>query len=146
MVTTNWLFRHLPRSERKSEIESAKKKEENRKVCRDRCLWWIFEMSCGNSELLKPSKLYFLLGACVPDQTDSLCVYVSVQGQELGSSSLLNGGGLKSAERRFSPRWFVPQYRKWGECRKPFGKRRPPSKLQLCRFSLSLVPTTVFYK
>ena len=80
--------------------------------------------------------------------TPRASVYVSVKGQMLGCSSLLNGGGLKSAETRFSRRLHVPQL---GWVSKTFGKSRSPSRLQLCRFLKAnwifpLVSTKVFYK
>ena len=66
------------------------------------------------------------------EPTPDASVYVSVQGQMLGCSFLLNDGGLKSAETRFSRRLYVPQMERVS---KTFGKRQSPCKLQLCRFS-----------
>ena len=82
------------------------------------------------------------------EPTPHASVYVSVQGQMLGCSSLLNGGGLKSAETRFSRRLHVPQM---GWVSKTFGKSQSPSRLQLCRFLKAnwifpLVSAKVFYK
>ena len=85
--------------------EEARKSE----VCRDRSLGRIL---C-HAEILnffKPSKLHFfweLLFLIGPIPVAS--IYVSVQGQTLGCFSLLNGGGFKSAETRFSRRFYVAQ-------------------------------------
>ena len=125
---------HLPRSESNSEIDSAKKKQENRRFVMTKA---FAESSKCRAEILtfsSPASYVFLSGANIPDRemTPHASVFVSVQGQMLGCSSLLNGGGLKSAETRFSRRLYVPEV---GRVSKTFGKRQSPSKLQLCRFS-----------
>ena len=87
--------------------EEARKSE----VCRDQSLRRIFQVSCGTSELSQAwqvtfffSELMFLI-----KPTPDAGVYVSVQGKMLGCSSLLNGGGFKSAKTRFSHLLYVPQ-------------------------------------
>ena len=70
MVTTKWLFRHLPRSKRKSEIDSVKKKQENWRFVVTKAFAEPSKCPADILNFLKPSKLHFLLRACVPDLTD----------------------------------------------------------------------------
>ena len=137
----------------KSEIDSAKTKQENRRFVVSKAFAESWKCRAEILNFLKPSKLrFFWKLVCLINLTPDASVYVFVrQGQMLGCSSLLNGGGLKSAETRFSRCFCVPQT--WWRVSKTFGKRQSPSKLQLCPFSkanwifpLTLVSMTVFYK
>ena len=60
----------LARSECKSEINSAKK-QENRRFFVTEAFAESFKCRAEILNFLKPRKLFFLLGACVPDRTDS---------------------------------------------------------------------------
>ena len=110
MVTAKWLFRHLPRSDSKCEIDSAKQKQENRRFVMTKA-FAESSVSCGNSELFQAEQVTFFLWELMflIEPTPDASVNNFVEGQMLGCSSLLNGGGLKSAETIFSRRLYVPQ-------------------------------------
>ena len=113
-----WLFWHLPRSERKTEIDSAKKKQEIgglswptssqnlRSVVRK---FWTFS---------RLASYIFLLGAYVPDRTDCWC-------ERLRFCTRANVGMffafwmVASWNRPRRDSRVTCMYRKWGECRKP---------------------------
>ena len=71
MVTAKWLFRHLPRSESKSEIDSVKKKQENRRFVMTKAFAESSKCRAEILNFLKSSKFRFLLGAYVSNRTDS---------------------------------------------------------------------------
>ena len=63
MVTAKRLFRHLPRSESKSEIDSAKKKQENRRFVVTKAFAESFKSRAEILNFLEPSKLHFSFGS-----------------------------------------------------------------------------------
>ena len=66
MVTAKWLLRHLPRSESKSEIDSAKKKQENRRFVVTKAFAESSKCRAEILNFLKPSKLRFSFGSFCP--------------------------------------------------------------------------------
>ena len=141
MVTSKWLFRHLPRSESKSKINSAKKKQENRRFGVTKA---FIESSVSRGKFWTFSSLPsydFLLKAYVPNQTDSWCERLRFRTRanvgmfftfqwwqvEIGQDEIFL---LVCTAKGVS----VENLRNL-RVSKTFRKRQSLSKLQLCRFS-----------
>ena len=117
-ATAAWLFRHLSRSESKSEIDSAKKEQENRRFVVTKTFAESCKCCAEILNFLKPSKLRFSFGNLCSWSNRLLMQASTFPCKGKCWDVLLIGmvAGWNRPRRDFC---VACMYRKWGECRKP---------------------------